>query len=324
MKQAIYSTTTPLGDTLALYKNMWEGSESGQKLSIVAGIQGDRLNGLLAAGRIANFLQNVADGNEPGLKLSGTVQVFPVVNHRALESGTATWWYDNLDADLAFPGSEEGDLTETLCNRLLHETAGSDFGIILQTGSAHFEDAPHVRVYRPSLAMRKASRQFNLSVIREVPDIPSVNLQLSRQWHEMDIQTFTLSAGRPQVCDPSAIDALFGAMMHFLREMEFLSCDEPDGETVGTEAMFYKSKNEVWVNTEGAGLYLPCGRVGETVAAGQKLGEVFELYGGQLLETVVAPQGGVLVSQRVHPLAHEKEAVAILLTGGHSKWFWPF
>ncbi|MCF8719844.1 succinylglutamate desuccinylase/aspartoacylase family protein [Nitrospina gracilis] len=323
MKQEIFSSPTPLGDTLTLYKNLWKGPEDGQTLSIVAGIQGDRLNGVLAAGRIAKFLQSVADGNEPGLKLSGTVQVFPVVNHRALESGSATWSYDNLDADLAFPGSEEGDLTETLCNRLLHETAGSDYGIILQTGSTHFEDAPHVRAYRPSLTMRKASRRFNLAVIREVPDIPSVNLQLSRQWHDMDIQTFTLSAGRPQVCDPSAIDALYKSVVHFLREMEFISCENEEDATM-TEAMFYKSKNEVWVNTKQAGLYLPCGKVGVTVEAGQKLGEVFDLYGGQLLETVIAPQAGYLVSQRVHPMAHEQEPVAILLSGGHSKWFWPF
>lgn len=322
MKQEIFTTTTPLGDTLSLFKNVWKGPEGSQSLSIVTGIQGDRLNGLLAAGRLAQFLQNVEDGNKPGYALTGTVQVFPVVNYRALESGTATWSYDNLDADFAFPGSKEGDLTETLCNRLLHETAGSDFGIILQTGALHFEDTPHVRAYRPSLSLRKACRHFNMNVVREVQDAPALTLQLSRQWHNMDIQTFTLSAGRPQVCDPVAVDALVNAVISFLREMEFLSHPETNGPL--TEAMFYKAKREVWVNTGQAGLYLPSGKVGCRVEAGQVLGEVRDLYSGQPLETVLAPESGHLVSQRVHPLVHEQEPVAILLTGGHSKWFWPF
>ena len=322
MKQAIFSTNTPLGDILSLFKNVWQGPESSPTLSIVAGIQGDRLNGLIAAGRLANFLQNIEDGNEPGYALAGTVQVFPVVNHRALESGTANWSYDNLDADLAFPGSEEGDLTETLCNRLLRETAGSNFGIILQSGTPHFEDAPHVRFYRPDFTMRKASRFFNMSVVRELPDTPAVTLQLSRQWHDMDIHAFTLSAGRPQVCDADAAQRLYEAMVNFLLEMEFLSHPEKTGNT--TEAVFYKPKHEVLVNTKEPGVFLPAVKVGTQVETDQPLGEVFDLYGGHKLETVHAPSAGYLVSLRVHPLVHEHEPVAVILAGGHSKWFWPF
>lgn len=322
MKQAIFTTNTPLGDILSLYKNVWKGPESSQAVSIVAGIQGDRLNGLIAAGKLARFLQNVEDGNEPGYALTGTVQVFPVVNHRALESGTANWSYDNLDADLAFPGSEEGDLTETLCHRLLRETAGSDFGIILQSGTPHFEDAPHVRVYRPDLTMRKVSRFFNMSVVRELPDTPAVTLQLSRQWHDMDIPAFTLSAGRPQVCDPDAAQVLFTALVNFLLEMEFLSHPEKAGNT--TEAVFYKPKHEVWVTTREAGLFLPTVKVGARVEKDQAVGDVVDLYGGHKLETIHAPAAGYVVSLRVHPLAHEHEPVAVLMTGGHTKWFWPF
>jgi predicted deacylase len=322
VKQAIFTTNSPLGDILSLYKNVWKGPESSQTVSIVAGIQGDRLNGLIAAGKLANFLQNVEDGNEPGYALTGTVQVFPVVNHRALESGTANWSYDNLDADLAFPGSEEGDLTESLCNCLLRETAGSDYGVILQSGTPHFEDAPHVRFYRPDLTMRKASRSFHMSVVRKLPDSPAVALQLSRQWHDMNIHAFTLSAGRPQVCDTDATQALYEALVNFLLEMEFLAHPEKTGNT--TETVFYKPKHEAWVYTQEAGLFLPSVKVGTYVEKDQPIGEVFDLYGGQRLESVHAPSAGYLVSLRVHPLVHEHEPVAIILTGGHSKWFWPF
>lgn len=322
MKQTIFTKRSPLGDTLSLYKNVWKGPESSQTVSIVAGLQGDRLNGLIAAGRLARFLQSVEEGNKPGYTLTGTVQVFPVVNHRALESGTAHWSYDNLDADLAFPGSEEGDLTEAVCHCLLRETAGSDFGIILQSGTTHFEDAPHVRFYRPDLSMRKAGRAFHLDVVRELPDTPAVTLQLSRQWHNMDIAAFTLSAGRPQVHDADAAQALYRAVVNFLMGMEFLTHPEKTGPA--TDPLFYKPKNEVWVTTREAGVFLPAVRVGSQVEKDQPMGEVVDLYGGHPLETVHAPSAGYLVSLRAHPLVHEHEPVAVILTGGHSKWFWPF
>ena len=56
----------------------------------------------------------------------------------------------------------------------------------------------------------------------------------------------------------------------------------------------------------------------------QPLGEVVDLYSGEVLETVTAREEGFLVTLRMHPLVHEKEPVAVLLTRKSKRWFWPF
>ena len=57
---------------------------------------------------------------------------------------------------------------------------------------------------------------------------------------------------------------------------------------------------------------------------GQSLGEVVDLYSGEILETVTGQEEGFLVTLRVHPLVHEKEPVGVLLTRKNQRRFWPF
>ena len=51
MKQEILHIPTPFGEPLVLYKNRW-GPLDGEGLSIVSGLQGDRLNGMMVASRL--------------------------------------------------------------------------------------------------------------------------------------------------------------------------------------------------------------------------------------------------------------------------------
>ena len=62
------------------------------------------MNGLYINSLLTRFLDGVVAGYEPDFKLKGRVQIFPVVNIHAAQSGDRLWSYDDLDLDLAFPG----------------------------------------------------------------------------------------------------------------------------------------------------------------------------------------------------------------------------
>jgi len=216
VKEEILNIPTPFGEPLILYKNWW-GPQGGDTLSIVSGLQGDRLNGLMVASRLSRFLNDVESGKEAGYQIQGTIQIFPVVNYKAWETGNPVWNFDSQDVDLTFPGMEVGELTETICNTVIRHTAESDYGIILQTGEKHYEDAPHVKLIDPNRKRRNLARSLGLHIGREVAESPSLVLNLAKQWDLMGLDPFILSAGKSQIYHPQYCDLLLDGIINFMR-----------------------------------------------------------------------------------------------------------
>jgi predicted deacylase len=321
VKEEILSIPTPFGEPLILYKNRW-GPENGDNLSIVSGLQGDRLNGLMVASRLSRFLNDVEAGKETGYQIRGGIQIFPVVNYKAWESGNPVWQFDSQDVNLTFPGMEVGELTESICNTVIRHTADSDYGIILQTGEKHYEDTPHVKLIDPNRKRRNLARSLGLHIVREIAESPSLVLNLAKQWDLMGLHPFILSAGKPQTYDPQHCDLLLDGIVNLMRAEGFLSHKHEKASQ--REMAFFDAKNECSVLTREAGLFYPEPVIGTVVEKGKKLGEVRDLYQGAILEEVLAPEGGTVVTLRDHPMVHERELVAVLLRGGNRRWFWPF
>jgi predicted deacylase len=321
VKEEILNISTPFGEPLILYKNCW-GPESGDRLSIVSGLQGDRLNGLMVASRLSRFLNDVESGKEAGYKIQGSIQIFPVINYKAWESGNPVWHFDSQDVDLTFPGMEVGELTETICNTVIRHTAESDYGIILQTGEKHYEDAPHVKLIDPNRKRRNLTRSLGLHIGREIAESPSLILNLVKQWDLMGLHPFVLSAGKPQAYHPQHCDLLVDAIVNFMRTEGLLSHNREKASQ--REMAFFDAHSERPVLTREAGLFYPEPVIGTTVKEGEKIGEVRDLYQGEVLEEIKAPEAGYVVTLRDHPMVYEKELVAVLLGEKNRRWFWPF
>ena len=131
---------------IKIYKNIW--GKSTEPLSIVSGIQGDHLNGLFLNSCLTQFLDTVVEGIDPHYKLTGQVQTFPVVNANSVQSGSRLWPLDGLDMDLAFPCNPEGETSEAIASTILQHTKDSFWGLILTTAPPHYEDAPHIQIYK--------------------------------------------------------------------------------------------------------------------------------------------------------------------------------
>ena len=321
MKQEILNIPTPFGEPLVLYKNQW-GPLDGEALSIVSGLQGDRLNGVMVTSRLSRFLNDIEAGRETGYQIRGNIQIFPIVNYKAWETGNPVWNFDSQDADLTFPGMEVGELAETLCNTVIRHTAESDYGIVVQSAEKHYEDAPHVKLIDPSRTRRNLARSLGLAVGREVAENPALVLNLAKQWDLMGLHPFILSAGKPQTYQPQYCDLLVDGIVNFMRSQGLLSHTREKGSQ--QEMAFFDAEHECPVLTREAGLFYADLPVGTAVDQGQKLGEVRDLYEGGLLEEVTAPEEGFVVTLREYPMVHEQECVAVVLRENNRKWFWPF
>ncbi len=81
---------------------------------------------------------------------------------------------------------------------------------------------------------------------------------------------------------------------------------------------FYQPGDEVAVLAGTAGMFLKEVKVGTAVQAGQKIGEIRDIYSGKRREEITATADGCLVTLRQYPIVYEKEPIAIILTAKKS------
>ncbi|MFQ5716997.1 MAG: M14 family metallopeptidase [Nitrospinales bacterium] len=322
IKEKIVSIQSPFGEPVALYKNAWDGGKTDDSLSIVGGLHGDQLNGLYIASRLTRFLQAVQEKREEGFRLQGKIQIFPIANPQAMQSGSQVWSFDGLDMDLAFPGNEYGEVADKLCHALLRHTADSTYGIVLSSGIRHYEDFPHIQIFRPDRKLKKFARSLELSAVREIPDSALIRIQLLPQWVERGVVPAILAWGKADTLARTHCDAVFDGLVNMMLSTGLLT--HPSRKGRKTEIEFFEAKRERSIVATQAGLFVPEAQVGDSVAKGQRLGVMRDIYSGECVEEFTAPEDGLLVTLRSHPLAYEKEPIAILLAGEKTARFRPF
>jgi uncharacterized protein len=322
VKETLLSLTSPFGGAITLCKKSWAGSKSPDcTLSIVSGMHGDQVNGLYINSLLTRFLDSVVAGHEPDFKLKGKVQIFPVVNVHAVQSGNRLWPFDDLDLDLAFPGNDKGEVAEQIARALYTHTADSTHAVLLRTAHPHYEDAPHVQLIDPDRATKKMAQSLGLEMVQELIPTPTFKVGLFSHWLENSIASLTLSAGKPGALDRPSGDALFAGLIDLMMHTGVLSTTRKTTEK--TQLQIYPPAGQCRMTSSHAGLFIPEVAVGSFLKQGQKLGELRGIYSGETLEAYSAPKDGYLVTLRYYPVMFEKEPIATLLTD-KKQGFWPF
>jgi len=322
VKETLLSIPSPFGPAITLYKNSWEGSASPDTvLSIVSGLHGDQMNGIYINALLTRFMNRVAKGQEPDTKLKGKVQIFPVVNIQAAQSGSRMWSFDDLDIDLAFPGNNKGDVTEKIAHAIFTHTSDSTHGVILKTADPLYEDSAHIQLMDPDRLTKKMAGSLGLNIALRLPESTTFQLSLFGLWRENDIPSLIISIGKPQTLDRSMCDSVFTGLVDLMTHIGVLGIGKTKKEV--PKLPIYQTGQQHPVIASHAGLFVAGVTVGSFLKKGQTFGELRSIATGETLEEYSAPVDGYLVTLRHYPMTFEKEVVATLLSD-KKPGLWPF
>lgn len=288
-------------------------------MSIVGGLRGNQFNGMRLLARLSGFLDAVEKGEAAGFEISGSVQIIPLGNLFAVQSGTRNWTFDNLNFDLAFPGYDQGEPTDRIAHCLYRHTFESDFALAVHSYDARYQELAHARLFHGDRKARKLADGLGLRAVREIRETSVSELQLISQWRERGVAALMLCPGETGTLDTGLCENLFGKLVDLMIGAGVLNSANRTPEK--TEVSFYSPKEEVELKSSYAGLFIPERSVGDELRAGDKLGEIRDIYSGEILEEITAPGEGLLVGLRVYPLVYQSETLATLVA---KKSRWPF
>ncbi len=302
--------TMASGTDIAIPYVALKGAKPGPCLWINGQVHGNEINGIFAALDFFNEL-------DP-FKLSGSVVVTATANPLALDARRKATPQDDQDLDQTYPGSPDGFTTEQLAHALFAEVKVAANAVInMHTMSPPFE-AKVYAVYKvhPNglvkenhllrlIAPFKPSVSCRMSVVAGKGELPgNIAGALDYQMDAIGIPAFMIELGAGGRATPEDIRQGIEGFFGVARELKML-----DGSN-GAQKLRRVTKRGHVIFKHG-GLFRASRTPGDTVKAGQVIGEVMNVW-GEVVDRVSLPSDIIVIGIRRDPVVHSGDRVGFV------------
>ena len=304
MIETVMTAQMPVGLPIKIKKNRLEPDtiqENMPRLSIVAGVHGDELQGQYIC---YELIRQIKEERE---NLKGIVDVYPCVAPMALEIRKRNA-PGALDMNAMFPGSHHGHTIEYMAAEVIEDLKGSDFCIDIHSSDIFIRELPQIRV--PENAGKKVTELAQKSGI----PVLWMNSNSSSVWEgslayslrRKGIPNLVIESGIALKIDYEYCKKVIDGIFQMMKELEVF-----EGEVSPTKKTVTVKKNDVEViHCNTSGIFIPKIQIGSFVRENQVLGCIVRPILGAELEEVKSSCDGMIFSLREYPAVCEGELLA--------------
>ena len=304
MIETVMTAQMPVGLPIKIKKNRLEPDtiqENMPRLSIVAGVHGDELQGQYIC---YELIRRIKEERE---NLKGIVDVYPCVAPMALEIRKRNA-PGALDMNAMFPGSHHGHTIEYMAAEVIEDLKGSDFCIDIHSSDIFIRELPQIRV--PENAGKKVTELAQKSGI----PVLWMNSNSSSVWEgslayslrRKGIPNLVIESGIALKIDYEYCKKVIDGIFRMMKELEVF-----EGEVSPTKKTVTVKKNDVEViHCNTSGIFIPKIQIGSFVRENQGRGCSVRPILGAEREEVKSSCDGMIFSLREYPAVCEGELLA--------------
>lgn len=313
MTETIASAALAVHENLNIQKRRIQKGEKKTRLSLVTGTHGDELEGQYLAYMVGSFIDQNID------MLDGIVDIYPALNPMGIDSITRGIPMFDLDMNRVFPGSKNGTMAEMLCASIVDDISGSDICIDVHSSNIFLKEIPQIRMSAPTAqTLLPYAILMNVDFIWIHDAATVLESTLAHTLNTRGTKTLVVEMGVGMRITKEYCRQLFDGVMYLMKELgmwkgEIASVREPivsEGREVG------------FVNSDAAGIFVPCANFGDTVKKGDHIGDVVDPLTSEVVEKVKAVCDGLIFTLREYPVVYGGSLLARILqpvSGGEDK-----
>ena len=313
MTETIASAALAVHENLNIQKRRIQKGEKKTRLSLVTGTHGDELEGQYLAYMVGSFIDQNID------MLDGIVDIYPALNPMGIDSITRGIPMFDLDMNRVFPGSKNGTMAEMLCASIVDDISGSDVCIDVHSSNIFLKEIPQIRMSAPTAqTLLPYAILMNVDFIWIHDAATVLESTLAHTLNTRGTKTLVVEMGVGMRITKEYCRQLFDGVMYLMKELgmwkgEITSVREPivsEGREVG------------FVNSDAAGIFVPCANFGDTVKKGDHIGDVVDPLTSEVVEKVKAVCDGLIFTLREYPVVYGGSLLARILqpvSGGEDK-----
>ncbi|MEK9629195.1 MAG: M14 family metallopeptidase [Nitrospinota bacterium] len=304
--QRIFSIKSPLGPPVEILKHVFPAQSNNPRVSFVAGLHGDELEGLYVCHKLLRYLKELEASNPEAIQ--GEINIYPAVNPQALDNATRLWPFFSQDINRTFgPGQTESLAVETSQTLLEDLKASSDIVVDFHSSNLQLMELPQIRVIKDfEKKLLPLAKKCNVDLVWVHPNAEIFASTLGFNLNIAKTPTLVIETGICHRIHPEQGDQIFKGVLNLLREAGTLDIkSEPVKEPLLVQPDHVKM-----VQTQYAGLFIKQVEVGQTLEEGERIGQLIDPVEGSVLKEIVSPCSGLLFTLREHPLVHKGSPLA--------------
>ena len=313
MIETIATAALAVNENLKIQKRRIENGKSKKRLSFVTGTHGDELEGQYLAYIVGSYLDEHIDC------LDGIVDIYPALNPMGIDSITRGVPMFDLDMNRVFPGSKDGTMIEMICSMIVDDIVGSDVCIDVHSSNIFLQEIPQIRMSVPTApALLPYAKMMNVDFIWVHDAATVLESTLAHTLNTRGTKTLVVEMGVGMRITKEYCKQLFDGIFNLLKELGMWS-----GETTPVREPIVSEGREVgFVNSDAAGIFVPCVSFGEAVEKGNHIGDVVDPLSSKTVEKVDAVCDGMIFTLREYPVVYGGSLLARILqpaAGGAEK-----
>ncbi len=309
--ETFFTIEMPYRERMEIRRAVFTGG-GGPRVSVVAGIHGDELEGLYVCHLLAAWLERLQRTSPGGLL--GSVELYPATNTLGLDTLTRGIPVFDTDLNRSFPGSIDGPLPERLAAALMTALSGSALVVDIHASNIYLREIPQVRINQEfDDLLVPLARHMNLDLIWLHGAATVLETTVAHSLNSCGTPCLVAEMGVGMRITPEYCSQLMAGILNVWRNIGILADDVEIPEICHTP-MIADDSNVHYLNAQTSGLFVPAKSHWTNVRRGEILGTIVSPFRGKTLSEVRSPVNGVLFTLREYPLVYEGSLMARVMS----------
>ncbi|MBR5302531.1 MAG: succinylglutamate desuccinylase/aspartoacylase family protein [Clostridia bacterium] len=308
-KTVVASVKMPIGETWTVARCRYRSDDGATaRVCLATGIHGDERMGQLVVYDVARRIKEQPE------HLHGIVDMYPMLNSIGLDVGQRMVPSSTmLDMNRAFPGVQDGTALESICYAIVQDMKGADLVMDIHTSSQITSELYGVRVHeRHADVMLPGAAALCPELIWVLPDKPVHNASLAGALTQEDTHACVLMVDERRLHSQMVVDQVVDGIFCKLHSMGIWSGEVKAAPALADIPCMFEDKDICRVTCTRPGMFVPNEVNGSDVKAGDVLGTIFDAMEGEAVETVIAPEDGLVFTQRRYSAVYPGTLIARL------------
>ena len=304
MVKTVAQAALAVNEKLCIRKNRIKNGNGKKRVCVVTGIHGDELEGQYFAYLVGKKLNEELDN------LNGIVDIYPALNPLGIDSITRGIPKFDLDMNRVFPGSREGTMTETICAGIIEDIQGADICIDVHASNIYLKELPQIRISVPtSETLVPFAKMMNVDFIWVHDAATVLESTLAHTLNMRGTKTLVVEMGVGMRITEEYCFQLCDGFFNLLKELGMWK-----GKTNTVREPIVSLNREVgFVNSDAAGIFVPCKKFGEQVEEGEHIGDVLDPLTATVAAKITAVCSGMIFTLREYPIVFGGSLLARIL-----------
>jgi hypothetical protein len=238
------------------------------------------------------------------------VDIYPALNPMGIDSITRGIPLFDLDMNRVFPGTKDGTMVEVVCSSIIDDLSGSDVCVDVHSSNIFLKEIPQIRISVPTAdTLVPYAKMLNVDFVWIHECATVLESTLAHTLNTRGTKTLVVEMGVGMRVTKEYCEQLFDGILNLMKELGMWK-----GETAPVREPVISIGHEVgFVNSDAAGIFVPCVNFGDTVKRGSHIGDVVDPLSSKVVEKVQAVCDGMIFTLREYPVVYGGSLLARIL-----------